>query len=103
MGGLGRLALVAALAVAAAAPVLSQSRPARWHLTPDGYGPVRIGMTRAQVERALAVRLRGTPLEEGPDACIQMSAVRGFPGLSFMFEARRLTRISAIQYIEGCA
>jgi hypothetical protein len=96
----GRLfILVAALAAVAVPPspepAWAQSRAARWHLTPDGFGPVRIGMTRAQVERALAIRLRGEPLDEGPDACVEMLAVTGRPGLVFMFEGRRLTRISA--------
>ena len=33
-------------------------RSPAWHLTPDGYGPVRIGMTRAQVARALGAGSR---------------------------------------------
>jgi hypothetical protein len=92
--GAGRFFCLAVALSAIAVPAQPQARGS-WRLTPDGYGPVRIGMTRAEVERALAIRLRGEPLEDGPDACVEMSAVRGFPDLNFMFEERRLTRISA--------
>ena len=84
--------LLAAAALAATAAV-AQPRP--WHLTPDGYGPVRIGMTRAQVERALNVRLEGEPVDDA-NVCIEMSAERGRIATSiFMFLDRRLSRIAA--------
>ncbi len=67
---------------------------ASWALTPDGWGPVRIGMTEAQVERALRVRLHGEPLEPGDEnACVEMDSAR-FPGVVFMFEDKKLSRIS---------
>jgi len=43
------VALLLAAAAAAAA----------WPLTVDGWGPVRIGMSRAQVEKALHITLNG--------------------------------------------
>lgn len=61
-------------------------------LTPDGLGAVKIGMTRAQVERALHVRLEGEAIQDA-NSCIEMDA-RAYPGLYFMFERRQLTRIS---------
>jgi len=48
-------------------------------LTPDGLGAVRIGMTRAQVERALHARLEGEAIQDA-NSCIEMDA-RAYPGL----------------------
>jgi hypothetical protein len=70
------------------------AQPGNWRLTPEGYGPVRIGMTRAQVERTLASPLRGEAIEDA-SVCIEMNARRGHPGIFFMFEDGRLTRVSA--------
>jgi hypothetical protein len=73
-------------AATAAAP------PGPPHLTVDGWGPVRIGMTEAQVDSALGAKLSGEPVE--PDnACVEKGADT-LPGLTFMFEEGRLTRIS---------
>jgi hypothetical protein len=82
------------LAALAAAPAMAQ-RPVP--LTPDGYGPARIGMTRAQVERALNVRLEGTPVNDANE-CIEMAPRGAGPhrNLVFMFENRRLSRIAAV-------
>jgi hypothetical protein len=86
-----RLILLAAAALATV-PAAAQRQP--WPLTPDGYGPARIGMTRAQVERALAIRLEGEALDDA-NSCIEMSAARGYRHLYFMFVNRRLSRIAA--------
>ena len=74
-----------ALATAAAVP------PSAWRLTPDGYGPIRIGMRRAEVARIVAAPLVGEEVTEG---CIETHASRGWGGMWFMFEEGRLTRIS---------
>ncbi|HEY5712428.1 MAG TPA: hypothetical protein VIT38_11085 [Allosphingosinicella sp.] len=84
-------AIVAAALLALAGAGTAQS-PARL-LTPDGYGPVRIGMTRAQVSAALHSPLEGEPIED-EESCIELTATRGHPNLAFMFQAGRLTRIS---------
>lgn len=98
------LALVAAACATAApaqpqpslrAPVPSMSR-GPVHLTPEGYGPARIGMTRDQVAAALGTRLRGEPID-AETRCIEMVAERGYPGLVFMFEENRLSRIAAVR------
>ncbi|HEV7659845.1 MAG TPA: hypothetical protein VGO55_08370 [Allosphingosinicella sp.] len=89
---LKRLLLILALAAPAAAP----AQPPGWRLTPDGYGPVRIGMTRAQVSSALSTRLEGDAIED-EEACIEMAAATGYSGLYFMFEQGRLSRISATE------
>jgi hypothetical protein len=64
-----------------------------WPLTPDGWGPVRIGMSRAQVEQALAVKLKGEPLED-EKSCIELAPAGSDRGLWFLFEDYRLSRIS---------
>jgi hypothetical protein len=82
------------LAVTAPASVLAQAPG--WRLTPDGYGPAQIGMTRAQVSSALSIRLEGEALDDA-EACIEMQAARGYEGIYFMFEGGRLSRISAAE------
>lgn len=83
---------VIALAGLAASAAVAQPRP--WHLTPEGYGPARIGMTRPEVERALSVRLTGEPLDDA-SVCIEMNTRgRALPNMYFMFENRRLSRIA---------
>lgn len=66
---------------------------ASWHLTPDGWGPVRIGMSRAQVERSIGAKLEGEPLED-EQSCIEMAPVGPDTGVWFMFEDFKLSRIS---------
>jgi len=84
--------LILLLAASAGA---ATAQPRTWPLTPRGYGPVRIGMTRAQVEAALAIQLEGTVLEDA-NVCIEMTATRGDTDLVFMFLANRLSRVSAV-------
>jgi hypothetical protein len=84
------------LAAAALSATAANAQPRPWHLTPEGYGPVRIGMTRAQVERALNARLEGTALDDA-NVCIEMGAETGeHRDLIFMFLERRLSRVAAI-------
>ncbi len=66
-----------------------------WKLTPTGWGPVKMGMTREQVSKALHVQLEGDFFaREG--SCIELvDADNVLPGLHFMFEEDKLTRISA--------
>ena len=82
--------------IAAAAALLAAAAPAAqdlsaWRITPDGLGPIRIGMSRAQVTRIVGAPLEGEEFTEG---CIEMQAARGWRGVTFMFEEGRLTRIS---------
>ena len=63
------------------------------HLTPDGWGRVTIGMTRAQVERVLGTRLEGEPIED-EESCIELVPPGPDQGIVFMFQSYRLTRIS---------
>lgn len=90
------LALATALLATAAATAQPQPQARPVHLTPDGYGPVRIGMTRDQVAAALGTRLQGEPIDD-ESQCIEMTATSGYPGLVFMFLENRLSRIAAVR------
>ncbi|MEO7635778.1 MAG: hypothetical protein ABIS38_09065 [Sphingomicrobium sp.] len=72
--------------------LLAAAAQADWVLTVDGLGPVKIGMTRAQVARELHAQLRGEAIES-VDQCVEQGT-RGLPGVTFMFEDKKLGRIS---------
>ena len=91
-----KMPLVLLIAMLAAASAAAPAQAPGWRLTRDGYGPVRIGMTRAQVAAALAVRLEGDPIDDA-EACEEMAAAQGYRGFYFMFERGRLTRVSATE------
>jgi len=80
-----RLILLVASAVA--------TTQASWPLTPDGWGPAKIGMSRAGVERALHARLEGEPIVDAK-ACVEMAPVGTDRGMRFMFMDHKLSRIS---------
>lgn len=84
-----KLMLVAAL-LAATAPTPSYD----WKLTPSGWGPVRIGMNRDQVSKALHIELQGDAFDnEG--RCVQLyGRDESLPGFYFMFLDGKLSRIS---------
>lgn len=67
-----------------------------WKLTPTGWGPVRIGMNRAQTEKALQIQLEGEAFDnEG--SCLELySSDEKLTGLYFMFLDGKLSRISAV-------
>jgi hypothetical protein len=87
MIGASLFLLTVIASTAAAAP------QAKWRVTVDGLGPVRIGMTRKQVEKALHIRLKGEPILD-EKSCIEMVPTGKDQGLWFMFEDYRLTMIS---------
>ena len=74
--------MIAALVMAAAAA----------HLTPDGWGAVKIGMTQAQVAKALGAKLEGEPIDDATTCLEQISGA--YPDMWFMFLDRKLARIS---------
>ena len=86
-----RLAAAVAAAVLALASAAGAA-PASWTLTPQGYGPARIGMSRAEVNRALKLTL--TPRSEWEEDACESGRHDSLPGMIFMFEDGRLTRIS---------
>jgi hypothetical protein len=79
------------LAASAATSTWAAPAPtAGWVLTPDGLGPLKIGMTPGQARAAL-----GRPIETDPafdDSCRQYN-VTGLEGLSLLFQHGRLNSI----------
>lgn len=66
-----------------------------WRLTPDGLGPVRIGMTERAAAHAIGQRIDDISSGDADDdaACHMATAAR-LPGATLMFEDGRLTRIT---------
>jgi hypothetical protein len=85
------LLLAALLSSTAAAPTYD------WKLTPTGWGPVRIGMNRDQVAKALKTELQGDAFDnEG--SCIELFPVsEQLKGTYFMFQNGKLSRISVVE------
>jgi hypothetical protein len=74
--------------------------PAAWTLTPDGLGPVKIGMTEAQAAAALGRKLDADRPPATADAQEQAdyrgcheAEVHGLKGLYVMIENGRVTRV----------
>ncbi|HEX5776755.1 MAG TPA: hypothetical protein VFX95_08765, partial [Caulobacteraceae bacterium] len=80
------------IALAAAAAVLAAA--SLHHIHAEGYGPVRVGMTVPQAERALGVPLIAAD-DSGPtDGCWHLKAAEGHDGLHLMIQKGRVTRAS---------
>ncbi|HYC94868.1 MAG TPA: hypothetical protein VEB39_04135 [Sphingomicrobium sp.] len=95
------LVAATALLLTAAVPVPSRAeRPAPsydWKLTPAGWGPVRIGMSREQVTKALQVELQGDAFDN-QGSCIELfPASEELKGIYFMFQDGKLSRISVVE------
>lgn len=84
---------LACMALTLAAAARSAAMPASsWRLSPDGYGPFRIGMSIAQV-RKLAPRLRPTRASLMASPGCDYLALPGHAGVGMMFIDGRLRRI----------
>jgi hypothetical protein len=82
-----------AILLAGLLAVSADAAPApRWQLTVDGVGPVKIGMTQARVSKLLKTKLTGQPVED-EETCVEKGTAK-YPGLFFMFEGGKVTRIS---------
>ena len=79
-----------AVLLLAASPAAAD--PGHLILTPDGLGPVRIGMTQKQVIAALGGTLEGAAIESD-DICVEKES-SALKSVGFMFEDGKLTRIS---------
>ena len=80
------------------APPPTPAKAAEPVFTSDGYGPLRIGMTRAAAVAALGED-RNPDAVGGPDpqACDEFTPARAPEGLLVMIERGRLTRISLVR------
>ncbi len=86
---MSRTAILAA-AVLCAAPALASDRA----LSPQGYGPVTIGMSPGEASQALGLRLQYNG-EGMPDpACHHLAAPAGADKLRYMVQDGRIVRIS---------
>lgn len=86
--------LVAATALLLTAAASPSAPTYDWKLTPAGWGPAKIGMTPAQVEKALKIKLEGEAFDnEG--SCIELFPdSEALKGSYFMFLDGKLSRIS---------
>ncbi len=84
---------LALVALGLGASSANGSAPSSWRITPDGIGPVRIGMTPRQVTRAIGRRLSDDRHGRQSEECIEVMP-QGREGLWLMFERGRLTRVS---------
>lgn len=85
---------LAPTALAALLATASTAQTPAWKLTPSGWGPVHISMTREQVQKTLKVELEGEAFDN-EDSCIELSgANNALPGFYFTFMDGRLSRIS---------
>lgn len=82
----------------AASPTPARIASAAPALTPDGWGPLRIGMTRVEVEAALGPDADPEAVG-GPDPaqCDQFRPARAPEGMLVMIEDGRLTRVSLVK------
>src|SRR5258707_870379 len=87
-GGRNNAALLLALSAGASAETPS------WPLTPSGWGPAHIGMTRAQISSALHVQLEGDAFDNEGKCINLIASDDALPGLFFMFLDGRLSRIT---------
>jgi hypothetical protein len=87
------IAAAAAVFLIAAAPVPAY----KWKLTPSGWGPVKIGMTESQVQKALKTELEGDFFPDERSCRELVGTDSALTGLFFMFEDDKLTRITATE------
>ena len=89
--------LVAATALLLTAAASPSAPTYDWKLTPAGWGPAKIGMTPAQVEKALKIKLEGEAFDnEG--SCIELFPEKEeLRGTYFMFQGGKLSRISVVE------
>jgi hypothetical protein len=57
------------------------------------YGPVRIGMSRHALEKALGTELKSDPPDADSESCEYVAPVKGHAGVGFMLLNQRLARI----------
>jgi len=80
------------LALAVVQPAAAAKAAPPWRLGPDGFGPLKIGMSFAQV-RKRAPRLKATPSNLRASSGCDQLALPGHPGVALMFVDDELVRI----------
>jgi hypothetical protein len=92
--------VVAMSVLAMTAPAAAQQQPV---LESGGIGKVRIGMSVKQAERTMGARLRSLIPDYGPGCWLAVRADGIDPGLSYMVENGRITRIDLSTPRDGTA
>lgn len=87
-------ALLAAMPGAAMAQVSVPGHGANWVIGEDGIGPIRLGMTRQEVERTLGVTLEDNDLGGG---CVESHHGTDYGGLGFDFDHGVLVMVFAVE------
>jgi hypothetical protein len=93
--GVMRFALV--VAAAFCLPAIATADPT-FAIRYDGFGPVRVGMTKAAASRVLGANLERTPAA-GDTECEYFRAPNQWKGVEFMFSRGRLARIDVVEGI----
>jgi hypothetical protein len=98
-----RVLMVAVLLAGLATTAMALSPLPPPALTVEGFGPVKIGMTRVQAESALGVKLNMQFLEESdPNACGTGARADGKnPDVFYMVEQGKIVRIDVSKLDEG--
>ncbi|MCE9640496.1 MAG: hypothetical protein K8S22_10170 [Betaproteobacteria bacterium] len=86
-----QLLLGAALSVAGVAAAAD----AAWRTRVDGFGPLRIGMTRTQAERAAGLALSDDRALSSA-YCYYLDFTRGIKGVIFMVTEGRISRVDVL-------
>jgi hypothetical protein len=87
-----KLVLLAALIAATSGQLI------KWRLSFDGYGPIRVGMTVAEALKAAKLTLEEDEPPPGVargGACYYVENLAKLPGVTFMVEDGKITRIEA--------
>jgi hypothetical protein len=90
--GQWRFAAACFVLSAAAAAAAQTKPPAAWELSPDGFGPLKVGMPFAQVRR-LVPGLKPTPIDLRASSTCDQLPLPGHPGVALMFVDDALRRI----------
>jgi hypothetical protein len=88
--------LVAALAGCATVVPAPAPGRASWALSFDRFGPVRIGMTLPEAEKALGFALTVGSPPDAPGGCFHADNAQELPGVVFMVVGDRVVRVDVV-------
>ncbi|WP_019217520.1 hypothetical protein [Legionella tunisiensis] len=67
-----------------------------WQLSPEGFGPIQIGMTLKQAEKVSGMKFTSTKpdLDQAEDESCFYVSLKGIKDLSFMISGDKIVRIN---------
>jgi hypothetical protein len=74
---------------------IAAAADATWRTRVDGFGPIRIGMTRTQAERAAGLKLSDDRALSSA-YCYYLDFTRGIKGVIFMVTEGRISRVDVL-------